>query len=58
MLNLIFAMAAIGSVYLLDALYEMAFKNNREPLMRFAGWGLVALVVKLLVKFLTWAINF
>jgi hypothetical protein len=58
MMNLVFAMAAIGTVYLLDALYELTFKDDRDPIIRFVLWSLVALTVKIIVRFADWAISF
>jgi hypothetical protein len=58
MTNVILALAAVGTLYLLDAIWDALFKNDREPILRFGWWCFVAFCVKLLVKFVTWAINF
>jgi hypothetical protein len=51
-------MAVIGSIYLIDALYDFFFKDKDKPLIRFAWFALGAFVGKLIAKFIVWAINF
>jgi hypothetical protein len=58
MMNLIFAMALVGSIFFLDGLYDLLFKNDAEAFFKFIRVVLVAVAAKIIVRLVTWVLVF